>query len=247
LLTAYLTQTRALLQLPGTASTSLYSDTDLTRYINLARGQMSIEPQNSCIRSLGTISTVIGQQPYLFAGINTGVSATTGIAGVMNIRSLSYAVPGSNGALWMSPRTWPWFSLYELNNVVPDSGPPRSWAQFAQGAGGSFYVSPLPDLAYVLSCNAVCYPIPLVDDTTVEAIPYPWTDCIPFFAAYWALLSSQTQARMADALNYYKMYEEFSDRARKASNPDTLRWMYQQSGDPAQGPKMSIGKAGANG
>jgi len=33
---------------------------------------------------------------------------------------------------------------------------------------------------------------------------------------------------MADALNYYKMYEEFSDRARKASNPDTLRWMYQQ-------------------
>jgi hypothetical protein len=97
----------------------------------------------------------------------------------------------------------------------------------------------------VLSCNAVCYPIPLVDDTTVEAIPYPWTDCIPFFAAYWALLSSQTQARMADALNYYKMYEEFSDRARKASNPDTLRWMYQQSGDPAQGPKMSIGKAGA--
>jgi hypothetical protein len=242
LLSAYQTQTYNLLQLPGSNATSLYSTASLTLWINLARGQLAIEPQNSCIRYMGALTTVPGQQVYNFPAITTGVSATTGIAGVMNIRSLSYQI--ASGQLWIAPRAWPWFSLYELNNPVPGSGPPKSWSQFAQGVNGSFYLSPLPDLAYPINVNAVCYPIPLVNDTTVEAIPYPWTDCVPFLAAYYALLSAQTNARMADALNYYKMYEEFADRARKASNPETNRWLYQSSGDPAQGPKMGI-KAGA--
>lgn len=243
MLTQYITDTRNLLQLPGTASNSLYDDTSLTRWINLARGQMAIEPQNSCIRAYGTISTVINQRPYNFSGINTGVAAVTGIAGVINVRSLSYNV--GDGTLWMAPKAWPWFSLYELNNVTPVPGAPKVWSQFAQGVAGSFYISPQPDLVYVLNCNSVCYPIPLIDDTTVEAIPYPWTDCIPFFAAYWALMSAQTNARMNDAIQYYKMYKEFSDRARAAANPETNRWLYQQSGDPAQGPKMGITKGAA--
>lgn len=242
-LAAYIEQTRSLLQLPGTASNSLYTDADLTRWINLARGQMAIEPQNSCIRAIGTISTVINQRPYNFSGINTGVSATTGIAGVINVRSLSYNV--GDGQLWLTPRAWPWFSLYELNNVTPVAGLPQSWSQFAQGVAGSFYLSPPPDLAYVLNCNSVCYPIALVSDATVEAIPYPWTDCIPFFAAYWALMSAQTNARMNDAIGYYKMYKEFSDRARAASNPETNRWLYQQAGDPPQAAKMGMSKGAA--
>lgn len=243
MLTAYQTQTRALLQLPGSASNSLYEDVDITRWINLARGQIAIEPQNSCIRAMGTISTVIGQQSYNFSSVGTGVSATTGIQGIINIRSLSYNI--ASGQLWITPRTWPWFSLYNMNNAVPVRGAPASWAQFAQGAAGNFYIGPTPDAIYVLNCNAVCYPIALVDDTTVEALPYPWTDCVPFLAAYWALLSAQTNARMADALNYYKMYGEFAERARAASNPETNRWMYQSAGDPAQGPKMGISKGAA--
>ena len=238
----YIPQTRSLLQLPGTNSTSLYSDADLTRWINLARGQIAVEPQNSCIRYMATISTSPTQQVYNFSSLNTGVSGTTGIQGVMNIRSLSYNV--ASGQLWITPRPWPWFSLYELNNPVPNSAAPRSWAQFAQGVNGSFYISPLPDAAYLLNCNSVCYPINLVDDTTVEALPYPWTDCVPYLAAYWALLSAQTNARLADALQYYKIYGEFAERARAASNSETGRWMYQSAGDPAQGPKMGI-KAGA--
>lgn len=251
-LTAYQLQTRSLLQLPGNASTSLYSDSDLTRWINIARGQVAGEAE--CIRVMGTLSTVIGQRPYNFSGINVGTPAATGVQGVINIRSLSYNV--GSGQLWLTPRPWPWFSLYELNNAAPYSGAPRAWAQFGQGAapsgasgttigGGSLYVSPLPDLVYTLNCNSVCYPIPLVDDTTVEALPYFWTDAVPFFAAYFALLSSQTNARMADAAQMYKgHYNEFMNRARKQSNASTNNWQYDQAGDPAQGPKMGI-KGGA--
>lgn len=254
MLTAYLTATRSLLQLPGSNSTSLYSDTDLTRFINVARGQVAGE--GGCLRVMGTISTVAGQQSYRFQDVNTGVPATTGVQGIINIRSLSLSI--ASGALWMTPRPWPWFSLYEMNNPVPQQGTPTVWAQFGQGAapsgvanttinGGSFYVSLIPDDSYVLNCNSVCYPIPLASDTDVEALPYFWTDAVPFFAAYFALMSAQTNARMADAAQMYKgHYGEFMDRARKQSNPDVNRWMYSQALDPVQGAKLGI-KGGATG
>lgn len=254
MLTAYQTATRSLLQLPGSNSTSLYSDTDLLRFINTARGQVAGEGE--CLRVMGSISTVIGQQADRFQDVNVGVPATTGVQGIINIRSLSCAA--GTGSLWMTPRPWPWFSLYEMNKAAPQQGTPTVWAQFGQGAapsgvgntsvnGGSFYVSLVPDDIYVLSCNSVCYPIPLVDDTTVEALPYFWTDAVPFFAAYFALMSAQTNARMADAAQMYKgHYGEFMDRARKQSNPDVNRWMYQGALDPVQGAKLGI-KGGATG
>src|ERR1700678_1832948 len=68
----YLPQTRNLLQLPGTNSTSLYTDANLTLWINIARGQVAGEGE--CIRVMGTINTVTGQAPYAFSGVNTGVS-----------------------------------------------------------------------------------------------------------------------------------------------------------------------------
>ena len=252
-LAAYITQTRSLLQLPGSSSTSLYSDSDLTRWINIARGQVAGEAE--CIRLHGTISTVVAQEAYNFSSISLGTPATTGVQGVINISNMSYVA--GNGQLWMTPRPWPWFSLYNRNNATPQSGPPKEWAQYGQGAapsgvanttinGGSFYVSPLPDDIYQINCNSVCYPIPLVDDTTVEALPFFWTDAVPFFAAYFALMSAQTNARMADAAQMYKgHYNEFMDRARKQSNPSVNTWMYRQAGDPAQAVKMGAAKGGA--
>jgi hypothetical protein len=252
LLAAYLISTRSLLQLPGSNSTSLYSDVDLTRFINTARGQIAGEGE--CIHIMGTISTAVGQNVYPFSGINVGVPANTGVQGVINLRSLSVNV--ASGQLWMTPRPFPWFSLYNLNRPVPQQGMPAEWAQFGQGAapsgvantsigGGSFYVSLSPDDINTINCNAVCYPIALALDTDAEALPYYWTDAVPFFAAYFALMSAQTNARMADAAQMYKgHYNEFMDRARKQSNPGVNRWLYQQAGDPAQGPKMGI-KGGA--
>lgn len=205
----------------------------------------------------GTVSTVVNQQLYDFASINIGVPSFTGVQAVLNVRSLSYNSGG--GGLWIPPRPWPWFQLYELNNATPQPGPPRTWAVFAQGAapgnaggqasivGGNFYISPPPDDVYVLTANSACYPVPLVDDTTPEAIPYLWTDAVPFFAAYFALMSAQTNARMADAAQMYKgHYNEFMDRARKQANPDTGRWQYDQAQDPVQALKLGI-KGGAPG
>jgi hypothetical protein len=253
LLTAYQTQVQRLLQNPA-APTSLYSTADITSYINTARGQLAGEAK--CVRYVGTINTVVGQAAYNFADINTGVSATNGIQGTIEINQISYGV--GSGQIWMPSRSWEWFWLYHLNNAVPVQGPPAAWSQFGQGAapgstgsvsGGSFYIDPAPDSVYALSLDCVCYPIALADDTTVESIPYLWTDAVPFFAAYYALLSSQTNSRVADAERMMNHYTKFVERARTASNPDQLRHLYSQAGDPVQAAKLQIrgGGGGAPG
>lgn len=250
MLTAYQTALQNLLQNPG-APAQLYPLASQNTWINTARGQLAGEAE--CIRVIGTISTVVGQRAYNFSSINTGVVATTGIQGVIHVRRVSYNVgqtpQGLSGQQWIPSHAWEWFDIFHMSNPVPTYGPPQSWSQYGQGsagtgtgsgATGSFYLDPPPDLVYVLNVDCVCYPVNLVDDTTVEAIPYLWTDAVPFFAAYYAYLSSQTGARQADAERMYGHYQTFVQRARQSANPSVLRSSYEQAGDPSQAAKMGI-------
>jgi hypothetical protein len=251
----YRTQTARLLQNPG-APTSLYAQGDIDSWVNTARGQVAGEAE--CIRVIGTISTIISQRNYNFSAINIGVPATTGAQGVIHVRRINYGV--ASGQKWVTPRAWPWFDQFYLNNPVPVNGFPKQWAQYGQGgagvgsitgvgggtmSSGSFYLDPPPDAVYTLYCDCVCYPIALAADTDVEALPYLFTDAVPFFAAYYALLSSQTSSRQADAARMMENYNTFLGRARQASNPSVLRSNYEQSVDPRQASKLGIGKQAA--
>lgn len=230
-LSTYIARVRRLLQYPGSSSTFLYTDVDITDWINQARGQLAGEAE--CIRTLGTTVAVVGQRPYTFANdINLGTSSITGIAAPIHVRRLLYGV--GSGQQWIPSRTWEWFDLYCLNNIVPANGAPKRWAQYAQGAFGSFYLDPPPDAQYTLSSDCVCYPINLVDDTTVEAIPFLWTDAVAYFAAYLALLSAQTSQRTQEAQGMFERYSQFVSRARTFANPSVNRWQFEQATDPAQ-------------
>lgn len=246
MLTAYQLQTTALLQNPS-APSSLYATADINRWINIARGQVAGESEGIC--AIGTVLALAGQRVFNFSDINVGDPATTGIGPVIHVRAIQYGV--GEGQQFITPRPWEWMQLYGLNNPIPRIGAPEMWAQFAQGAaftvtgtgtikGGSFYIDPIPDIAYTFYCDCVCGPIPLVDDGTVESLPYLWTDAVPFFAAYYALLSSQTGARQADAARMFEAYSTFMDRARKAANPSVNRWMYRQAPDPTMISKLGL-------
>lgn len=250
MLAQYELQTQRLLQNPK-APTALYVLSDIDSWINIARGQLAGEAE--CIRVIGTIPTVIGQRAYNFSAINLGTPSATGVQGVIHVRRISYSV--GSGQRWFTPRSWEWFDLYHLNNVVPQNGPPTDWSQYGQGSAGlgsitgegtgvlssgSFYLDPPPDAVYQLNCDCVCYPITLAADTDPEAIPYLWTDAVPFFAAYYALLSNQTNARVADAERMFNYYSTFLERARTFSNPSVNRSMYQQSKDPTQVAKLGL-------
>lgn len=235
MLDSYLAQTKQLLQNPA-APNALYSNADLTLWINRARKQLAGESES--IRVLGAINTVVGQRPYNFTDIDTGVAASTGVEGALHVRSIMYAV--GDGQKWFRPRNWEWFQLYKLNNVVPPTGAPQVWSQYAQGQQGSFYLDPIPDIVYALSCDCVCLPIDLTSDSDPEAIPQLWRDAVCYFAAWLALLSAQSAQRQADADRMMQRYTEFVARARKFSNPSVNRYLYAQSSDPTILGKLGI-------
>jgi len=211
--------------------------------VNTARGQVAGESR--CIRAIGTLTAVIAQRFYNFSSINLGTPAVTGIQGAINVRRMQYAV--GTGMKWVKGKSWPWFDFQRMNNPVPTSGAPTEWSQYGQGSAstgtitnegsgtivsGSLAIDPLPDLAYSLYCDCVCFPIALAADTDVEAISYLWTDCVPYLAGYLALMGSQTSTRIQQAQQLFALYEQFMQRARDFANPDMNNFAFEQSRDP---------------
>lgn len=250
MLTQYLTRTKRLLQNPS-APTQLYSDADLTDYINEGRGWVAA--LGECVPNQATLDVVQGQRAYNFSAITLG-APTAGISGVMAVRQSAIQV--GEGQLWMTPRNYAWFFFYRMSTVTPVQNQPNEWSVVGQGAapqsglqaeGGTIFVDPVPDTSYTLNLDAVCYPIPLVDDTTAEALPYLFTDAVPYFGAYKALLSAQSASREAEAARMYNKFEQFINMARAASTPSVLPGMYRQQPNPTRANQLGLAPAGGGG
>lgn len=220
-LTNYQTLTFLQLQNPGSAAQKIYTTADITSYINLARSQIAGEAM--CIRNLATLGLTQGTRVYNFSSITLG-TPSTGIAGIFNVRQALLGLGAGN--IWLHPRSFEWFTLYSLGTIVPAESTPIRWSQYGQGATGSLYVDPIPDADYTATLDCVCYPVPLVDDLTPEAIPFPWTDVVPFYAAWYALCAVQ---RFTDAEKMMERVHMYMARARSMSNPDVVPQVYSQA------------------
>lgn len=195
-----------------------YNLFDLTTYINIARGQVAGEGE--CARVLAILATAANQQSYPFSSIP--VANSPGIAAALAVRMIT-----GNGAL-LTPRPWEWFNVYYA--AAPTVGLPQYWCQYAQGLLGTLLLAPTPDVAIDLYVDTVCLPLPLTTDSSPEAIPYPWTDAVPYYAAYMALLTEQ-QTDAAEKM--LALYQLFLRRARAQSTPTVLPGQYQ-GGDGAR-------------
>lgn len=234
-LDTYIADTRRLLQNPS-ALTTLYTTDNLTRFVNIGRRQLAAEAQ--CIRAYGSVPTVASQRTYNFngtGGITIPNADTLGIGSVLQLRQGSVVI--GDGQARLNDRPFEYFQLYFLNEVVPETGRPKQWGQYGQGVNGSVYIHPLPDDVYTLNFDTVCLPVDLVDDTTPEAIPSIWTDAVPFYAAYYALMSAQ---RNGDADKMYERYQIFVQRARGGATPDVLPAQYPQNADPTNANKLGM-------
>lgn len=110
-------------------------------------------------------------------------------------------------------------------------------------SSGSLFLDPVPDMVYTLNCNSTCYPIALAADTDKEAIPYLWSDAVPFYAAWLALMSAQTSTRIQQATQLYALYEQFMQRARDFANPDPNNYAFEQAPDPFKVNRLGSGQA----
>lgn len=161
----------------------------------------------------GCLFTTAGIEQYTFSSVNSVVqTAQTGISGILMVQTV--AVSWGSLKPVLDQLDWNSFQAYLRSYSAALQGQPCIWAQYGQGNSGSVYMWPIPSAVMPMDWDCICTPIVLVDDTTPEAIPYPWTDCVPYFAAYLALMNAR---RPEEAAAMFQLYENFMKRARTLS------------------------------
>lgn len=112
---------------------------------------------------------------------------------------------------------------------------PFWFSQFGQGDAGSLYLYPEPDQTYPVEWDCLCLPKDLVSDQDYEAIPRPWTDAVPYYAAWLALSSTADPARIGLADRYWNpskntgIFQAMMVRARAFSMPSKVSSWYGRS------------------
>jgi hypothetical protein len=96
---------------------------------------------------------------------------------------------------------------------------PTMCAQFGQGTSGSLYMYPIPSTIYQFEWDCICLPDDLITDQDVEAIPRPWTDAVPYFAAHLCFLELQN---LNAAQYYYNMYMQQLNIYSVAARPGRM-------------------------
>lgn len=220
-LNTYLQQTQRLLQDKIQAQ---YNLADLTAYVNDARLQIALSTES--IRQPAQFDTVIGQQQYPYSGMTFSAAPTvpSGLGAVCNVRSAHVLLSGSPpGQQRMETRAWEWFNTFYLSSAVPPTGQPTIFTRLQPGLNGVLWLAPIPDQVYTIQVDAVATPAALASDGDPEALSSPWTDAVPFYAAYLALLSSNN-FQAADEM--WQQYQRFEQRGTQLTTPTRLPGQY---------------------
>ena len=206
-LSAYQGAVYNLLQAP-TSPTPLVPLSTVTSYINIARQQLAADAE--CVRGIGQLLALSGIRGFSFTDITISENGYGTPIAVRQFRLTANSKP-------LDFRSWDWFQQY----ILPKSsiGIPKTVAQLRQGTSGTILLDPVPANDTPLLVDTVWLPIPLVNDSTVEAIPYPWTDAVQFYAAWLAFMQLQ---RQADADTMLSRYKELAWRGRQESTSTQL-------------------------
>lgn len=197
-LTTYITQCQRLLH---DSSQSFWSTGELTDYVNSAR--QKVASVTGCQRYLDTsVSLTVGVESYAFstfahAGLTIDVWGVTVIWGNERI-ALRYA-PWTEFTAFIRP----WVQFQQV---------PFMWTKYGSS---TLYVGPKPDQTYTTEIDTIEVPNTLVDNTTVEQLIYPFTESVPYYAAYLAKKKEQSYGEAADFLReFYRTLREGATSAQ---------------------------------
>lgn len=168
------------------------------------------------------LTTVVGKEVYTYAEATAVLGTIPGLSGIIGVQGISASWGSSKPTL--DHLDWSTFQAYLRAQSLSNQNFPSVWAQYGQGTLGSVYLYPKPSQVTQMEWDCYCKPADLVDDTSVDLIPYPWDEACPFYAAHLAFLFSQ---RFDDAR---MMLSEFTRRgmlARMNTSPSLRPSMYQ--------------------
>lgn len=141
-----------------------------------------------------------GTEAYPFANVN--LSATPGLSAVYAVKSVSIIFSSYRYSLPCYAFSTYQALIRQYANVYQYV--PFFAAQYGRGTAGNFFCFPIPSQAYQMEWDAFALPSDLVDDQSVEAIPKPYDDAIPWLAASYCYNELQNW----NTARYYE--QEFS-------------------------------------
>ena len=151
--------------------------------------------------------TVAGQESYTFGSFsNLILGSQSGAASILAVRNVSI----SWGSMKPTMRYFEWgaFQAYLRSYNIGSQGFPRVWSQFGRGTNGLIQLWPIPTQAAQMDLDCICLPqdLDLQSEAGLEAIPYPFTNAVPYKAAEVAALGEPDLQQMADrfAAHYEK-------------------------------------------
>lgn len=226
MLNQYLSQTQSLLDDAGAVE---YTTANLITYIN--DGRQQIAGASESLRQMATLALSGTTRSYQLSAATIPNAASLGLASVLDVRKVVLS-----GGFELEMRTWEYYLSFFF--PVAQSGHVTAASVLQPGLNGTIWFFPTPLGNDVVWLDAVCSPIPLVNDTTIEALQYPWTEAVQYYAAYLALLNAQ---RRTDADAMFARYQTFEIRATQMTTPTRLPRNYAGGrGARVAGQNMSI-------
>lgn len=152
------------------------------------------------------------QEIYPFSSAPLG--SFEGVAEIFAVKSISFIYMNYRFSVPVFP-----FTIYQAYvRIYPQQYlyVPTAAAQFGQGVNGSLYMYPIPSHIYQMEWDCFCLPKDLTTDDDFEAIPKPWTDAVPYFAAHLCFLGLQN---LNAAKFYLDLYDNMVHRYSAYSRP----------------------------
>jgi hypothetical protein len=202
-LAEYASQTQNLL---NDCAGQFFQARTLTNYINRARRRVAAA--SGCVRVLPKgVHTFSNQEVYPFSAWTALVQQTPGVREILAIRTLAVAIGNGPGAWKPTWNRLVWSDFQARFRIwnhawIGTISYPGFWAQYGFGVTGSLYLAPIPSQEQPMDIDCSCMPFPLDTDNDPECIPYPWSDVVPYFAAFFCLMQQQ---RQADALGMLQL------------------------------------------
>ncbi len=141
------------------------------------------------------------QERYNFADFP--ISSQAGIKSVLSV--LDVAIVYNNLRFVLIRKSFSDYQAYIRNYPFQYSYVPVVYCQLGDGTTGAILAYPFPSQQYPFEPDCLCIPSDLATDQDFEAIPGPWTEGIPYLAAYYAYLEMQS-------FNNARFYLEFFEK-----------------------------------
>lgn len=176
-LTTYQTQVQRLLH---DTSANFWPLAELTDYINEARNRVAQDTK--CLRQLVTgVNLSIGVEAY-----NPQTFLPT--VGPLVIDVMAVTVYWGNTRRKLFYKAFTEFDMqyryWNLLQTIPEA--------YSRLSPTVIYIGPMPDQAYVSDWEVAVNPTPLIDNTTVDQLPIPFTEPVQYYAAYKAKWKEQS-------------------------------------------------------